>query len=69
MLLFQAKTIMKESCNFELAHLKEKKKKERKYFGHLATFWFGTFKMSFQWRSQDTEVARAQELHTAEGST
>jgi len=24
--------------------------------------------MSQQWRSQDTEVARAQELHAAEGS-
>jgi len=68
MLLFHAKTIVKESCTFELAHLKEKKKKKGKYFGHLATFWFSTFKMSFQWRSQDTGVAREQELHAAKGS-
>jgi len=32
MLPFCAKTIMKESCNFELARLKKKKKKERKTF-------------------------------------
>jgi len=32
---------------FELAHLKKKKKKERKHFGHLVTFWFGTFTMLF----------------------
>jgi len=31
-LLFHVKTIVKESHNFELAHLK--KKKERKHFGH-----------------------------------
>jgi len=41
MLLFCAKNIAKESCNFELACLneeeKEKKKKERKHFGCLAT--------------------------------
>jgi len=30
MLLFYAKTIMIESCKFELACLKKKKKKERK---------------------------------------
>ena len=46
MLLFHVKTIVKEARNFELAQLK-KKKKERKHFGHLATFWFGTFTMSF----------------------
>jgi len=33
---------------FELARLKKKKKiKERKHFGRLATFWFGTFTMLF----------------------
>ena len=40
---------MKESRNFEVARLKKKKKKkkkkEEKHFGHLATFWFGTFAM------------------------
>jgi len=46
MLLFYAKTIVKESRKFELARLKKKKKKE-KHFGHLATFWFGTFAMLF----------------------
>jgi len=45
MLLFCAKTIMKESCKFELARLKEKKKE--KHFGSLVTFWFGTFAMPF----------------------
>jgi len=30
MLLFSAKTIMKESSKFELAHLKKKKKKKKK---------------------------------------
>jgi len=53
LLLFCAKSIVKESCKFELTHLKKKtkkkkKKKERKkekHFGHLATFWFGTFMM------------------------
>jgi len=43
MLLFCAKTIVKESLKFELARLKKKKKKE--HFGCLATFWFGTFAM------------------------
>jgi len=42
MLLFCVKTIMKESCNFELACLK-KKKRERS----LVTFWLGTFAMLF----------------------
>jgi len=45
MLLFCAKTIVKVSHKFELAHLKKKKKE--KHFGHLATFWFGTFTMLF----------------------
>ena len=46
MLLFYAKTIVKESRKFELARLKKKKKKEKR-FGCLATFWFGTFAMLF----------------------
>jgi len=44
MLLFCAKTTVKESCKFELAHLKKKKEK---HFGRLVTFWFGTFAMLF----------------------
>jgi len=44
MLLFCAKTIVKESHKFELAHLKKKKEK---HIGRLATFWFGTFMMHF----------------------
>jgi len=40
MLLFCAKTIVKESRKFELAH---QKKKKEKHFGHLVTFWFGSF--------------------------
>jgi len=55
MLLFCTKTIVKETCKFELAHLKKKakkkkkkkKKKKEKHFGHLATFWLGTFAMLF----------------------
>jgi len=47
MLLFCAKTIVKESCKIELARLKKKKKKKEKHFGRLATFWFGTFAMLF----------------------
>jgi len=46
MLLFCAKTIVKEPRKFELARLKKKKKKE-KHFGRLATFWFGAFAMLF----------------------
>jgi len=52
MLLFCAKTILKESHKFELAHLKKKKKE--KHFGRLATFWFDTFAMHYsatrKWR-------------------
>jgi len=44
MLLFSAKTIVKESRKFELSRLKKKNKKE-KHFGRLVTFWFGTFAM------------------------
>jgi len=44
MLLFCAKTIVKESRKFELARLKKKKEK---HFGHLATFWFRSFAMRF----------------------
>ena len=56
MLLFCAKTIVKESRKFELARLKKKKnkkkkkkkkKKKEKHFGRLVTFWFGTFAMLF----------------------
>jgi len=49
MLLFCAKTILKDSRKFELARLKKKKKKkkEEKHFGRLVTFWFGTFAMHF----------------------
>jgi len=50
-LLFCPKAIVKESRKFELAPLKKKvkkkKKKKEKHFGHLATFWFGTFAMLF----------------------
>ena len=47
MLLFCAKTIVKESRKFELARLKKKKKKKKKekHFGCLVTFWFGNFAM------------------------
>ena len=31
---------MKESHNFELAHLMKKKEKKEIHFGCLATFWF-----------------------------
>ena len=43
MLLFCAKTIVKESRKFELARLKKKEKQ----FGRLVTFQFGTFAMLF----------------------
>jgi len=41
MLLFCAITIVKESRNFELAHLQKKE-------NILVTFWFGTFAMLFR---------------------
>jgi len=53
MLLFCAKTIVKESREFELARLtkkkkkRKKKKKKEKHFGRLVTFWFGIFAMLF----------------------
>ena len=51
MLLFCAKTIVKESHKFELEEEEEEeeeeKEEERKHFGHLVTFWFGTFAMLF----------------------
>ena len=52
MLLFCAKTVVKESRKFELARpkkykKKKKKKKKEKHFGRLATFWFGAFAMLF----------------------
>jgi len=45
MLVFCAKTIVRESCKFELARLKKKKKKKEKHFGRLVTFWFSTLAM------------------------
>jgi len=49
MLLFCAKTVVKESGKFELTRLKKKKKKKKKekHFDRLATstFWFGAFAM------------------------
>ena len=49
MLLFCVKTVVKVSHNFDLACLKNKKKrKKEKHFGHLVTFWFGTFAMLFR---------------------
>ena len=43
LLLFHAKTIMKESCKFELAHLKKKKKKkERKKETHFGWWLSGS---------------------------
>jgi len=40
---------MIESCNFELARLKKRKKKKKEtHFGHLATFWFSTFVILFR---------------------
>jgi len=54
MLLFCAKTIVKESRKFELACLKKKKekkkkkkKKKEKHFGRLVTLWFVTFAVLF----------------------
>ena len=43
-MLFCMKAIMKESRNFELAHLKKKKMKE-KLLGCVVTSWFHTFAM------------------------
>ena len=47
MLLFCAKTTVKESLKFELGCLKKKKKEKETHFGRLVTFWFGTFAMPF----------------------
>jgi len=51
MLLFCAKSIMKESRKFELARLKKKKKrkkkKKKKEKHSSGDFWFGTFTMPF----------------------
>ena len=48
MLLFCAKTIVKESRKFELAHLKkEEEEEERKHSGRLATFCFCAFAIAF----------------------
>jgi len=46
MLLFCAKTIVKESRKFELEE-EEEEEEERKHFACLVTFWFGTFTMLF----------------------
>ena len=45
---FVRKKIMKESQNFELAHLEEEQeeeeeRKKEQHFGFQATFWFGNF--------------------------
>jgi len=45
-LLFCAKSTVKESRNSELARLKKKKNKET-HFGCLVNFWFGIFTMLF----------------------
>jgi len=55
MLLFYAKTIVKESRKFELACLKKKKEQ---HIGCLATFWFGTFAMLFSTTGCENENAR-----------
>ena len=47
MLLFCAKTVVKESRNFELAHLKKKKKKERKTFWLSSNFLVQYFHNAF----------------------
>jgi len=49
MLLFCAKTIVKESRKFELARLKKKKKKKKKekHFGCLVTFLVRCFHDAF----------------------
>ena len=39
---------MKESCNFEIACLRRRIKKEKHFFGHQVTFWLGTFVMPFR---------------------
>jgi len=50
MLLFCAKTIVKESRKFEPARLKKKKKKKKKkekHFGRLTTFLVWCFRNAF----------------------
>ena len=42
MLLFCAKTIVKESRKFEEEEEEEEERKKEKHFGRLATFLFGT---------------------------
>jgi len=44
MLLFRARTIVRDSGNTELARLKKERKKE-KHFARFASSWFGTFAM------------------------
>ena len=44
-LLFCAKSIVKESHKFELGRQRRRRRKKEKHFGRLATFWFGTFAM------------------------
>ena len=45
MLLFCAKSIVKESHKFELGRQRRRRRKKEKHFGRLATFWLGTFAM------------------------
>ena len=46
MLLFCAKTIVKESRKYWTSP-SEEEEEQQQHFGHLATFWFGTFVMLF----------------------
>jgi len=48
MLLFHARTIVRDSDSTELARLKKKKeerRKKEKHFARFASSWFGTFAM------------------------
>ena len=45
-LLFHAKIIVRV-MQFKLGHLKMEKKIKKADFGHLASFWFGTFTVAF----------------------
>jgi len=43
------KTVMRESCNFELCSLSEEEaeRREKIHLGRFAAFWFSTFTMYF----------------------